>query len=162
MPVYTKALTAKLSELDPDNKDYYDQQFQIFNDDFVALTDLIAEIKKNHSGSVLIGTEPVFNYMSDALGMKMVGLGFQLSIMNDTEPSSKDVAYFEAQLTNHTAKVLIYNAQVSNPMTERMQNLAIAQGIPIVGVTETQPPGKTYLEWMRSQLNDLKEALSQE
>ena len=52
------------------------------------------------SGTAVIATEPVFNDMADALGLVMQGQGFQLSIMNDTEPAVSDVKDFENKLTN--------------------------------------------------------------
>ena len=40
-----------------------------------------------------------------------------------------------------------------------MQATATQDGIPVVGVTETEPPGKTYQAWMLDQLTSLQQAL---
>jgi hypothetical protein len=41
-----------------------------------------------------------------------------------------------------------------------MQALAKSRGIPVVGVTETQPAdAKTYVQWMLSQLTAVEAAL---
>ena len=61
---------------------------------------------------------------SQALGLKMLGLRFQLSIMNNTEPSTADIKEFQDNLTFHRAKVLIINNQIIDPLTERMQQMA--------------------------------------
>ena len=56
-------------------------------------------------------------------------------------------------------QVLVTNNQASNPIAERMQNLARASHVPVVGATETEPAGKTYQAWMLSELDALDHAL---
>ena len=89
----------------------------------------------------------------------MQGQGFQLSIMNDTEPAVSDVKDFENKLTQHQVKVLIFNNQVTNPATDRMQKIAKKAGIPVVGVSETEPLNQDYFSWMSNQLDALEKAL---
>jgi zinc/manganese transport system substrate-binding protein len=98
--------------------------------------------------------------MSDALGLKMRNGRFQLAVMNDTEPSAKEIAAFEKDLRTKAVKVLFYNSQTSGAMTERMRTIANESGVPIVGVTETEPAGKNYQQWMLSQLDALDHALA--
>ena len=40
-----------------------------------------------------------------------------------------------------------------------MRKIATDAGVPVVGVTETEPPGKDYQGWMLSQLDALDRAL---
>jgi hypothetical protein len=54
-----------------------------------------------------------------------------------------DVAAFEDDLKTHRVRLLVYNSQASDPMAERMQRLAKASHIPVVGATETEPLEKT-------------------
>jgi zinc/manganese transport system substrate-binding protein len=61
----------------------------------------------------------------------------------------------------HRVRVLLYNNQTSGPLTTNMQNLAKIAGIPVVGVSETEPPGTTYQAWMMAQLSALDAALSE-
>jgi zinc/manganese transport system substrate-binding protein len=63
------------------------------------------------------------------------------------------------QITQRKIKVLIYNEQTVTPITTNLQQEAMQQHIPIIGVTETMPPGKTYQEWMLGQLAALANAL---
>jgi zinc/manganese transport system substrate-binding protein len=80
--------------------------------------------------------------------------------MNDTEPSAADIAAFEQDLRSRAVKVLIYNRQTSDALTRHMREIAQQSGIPVVGVTETEPAGKDYQEWMRSQLDAIDRALA--
>jgi zinc/manganese transport system substrate-binding protein len=102
----------------------------------------------------------VFGYMADALGLKMRNESFQLAIMNNTEPSAHDVAAFEDDLKNHKVKVMFFNKQASDKAVERLVKLARQAHIPVVGITETEPAGKNYQDWMSTQLNDTEKALA--
>jgi zinc/manganese transport system substrate-binding protein len=133
-----------------------------FDKSLEAVNSKIAEIKAAHAGTPVTATEPVFGYMAAALGFQMQNYGFQLAVMNDTEPSFKDTSEFEKSLTSQAVKILFYNSQVSDPVTQRMQSIAKSSGVPVVGVTETQPPeSKTYAAWMLSELNGVETAFAE-
>ena len=149
------ALAAKLAEIlhQPDN-------LAAFQKELNAVTSKIAEIKSAHSGTVVTATEPVFGYMADAMGFKMENYGFQLAVMNDTEVSFKQASDFEKSLRDKSMKILFYNSQVSDPVTQRMQEIAKKNGVAVIGVSETQPPdAKNYADWMLAELNQVGTAL---
>ena len=78
------------------------------------LNDKIAAIRGKYAGTPVTASEPVFGPMADALELKMANERFQLAIMNDTEPSARDVAAFERDFKTHKVRVLFYNKQASN------------------------------------------------
>jgi len=55
--------------------------------------------------------------------------------------------------------VLLYNGQTVSPVTTRVQDAARGAGVPVVGVTETLPPGMTFQQWQLSQIRALEHAL---
>jgi zinc/manganese transport system substrate-binding protein len=67
----------------------------------------------------------------------------------------------EDHLKKHQVKLLLYNTQTVSPITTRVQQLAKQAGVPVVGVSETLPPGKWFPGWMLSQLEQIRTALSQ-
>ena len=79
--------------------------------------------------------------------------------MNDTEPSARDLAAFERDLQSRTVRVMFYNKQASNDIVRRLVELARTGGVPVVGVTETVPPGLSYQDWMLGELDDTEQAL---
>lgn len=160
MPVFVKALTERLIALDPKHKKYFIDQLQKFNHDYHPLLDKISKMKAQYQNTPVTATEPIFNYMADALGLQMHGFGFQINVMNDVEPTPAQVKNFEDELRDHTIKVLIYNHQVGNPRTQHMQDIAQQVNIPAVGVSEMLPPEKTYVQWMLDELSQLEQALS--
>jgi zinc/manganese transport system substrate-binding protein len=133
-----------------------------FEKNMGPVTDKIAEIKAAHAGTPVTATEPVFGYMADALGFKMLNYSFQVAVMNDTEPSFKDTSEYEKSLMSGAVKMLFYNSQVTDPVTQRMQTIARENHVPVVGVTETEPPeSKTYVDWMLSELNSVEKAFAE-
>ena len=157
----TKVLADTLSRLDPIHRTEYAERHAAFERSMRPLVERIAELRKGYAGSAVTATEPVFGYMADALGLKMLNGRFQLAVMNGTEPSAKDIAAFEKGLRTRTVKVLFYNSQTSSALAERMRTIAANADVPVVGVTETQPEGMTYQQWMLSQLDALGRALGE-
>jgi zinc/manganese transport system substrate-binding protein len=102
----------------------------------------------------------VFGYMAAALGFTMHNERFQRAVMNNTEPRVSDVAAFENDLRKHAVRLLIYNSQATAPAAQRLVMIARQSTIPIVGVTETEPQGKSYQDWMMGQLDAVDQALS--
>ena len=160
MPVLARHLAEALSRLDPPHRADYAERLAAFEDSMKGVRAKVSELRGKYAGTVVTATEPVFGYMADALGLKMRNARFQLAVMNDTEPSATEIAGFERDLRTHTVKVLFYNSQTSEALTERMRAIATEAKVAIVGVTETEPPGKRYQEWVLSQLAALDQALA--
>jgi len=120
----------------------------------------IAALRLRFAGRAVTATEPVFGAMFAALGMVERNAGFQRAVMNDTEPSASDIAGFETDLRTGAVAVLVFNSQVSNPIALRMERLARASGVPVLGVTETMPAGQSYQGWMLQTLDALDHAMA--
>ncbi|AYZ66143.1 cation ABC transporter substrate-binding protein [Burkholderia multivorans] len=160
MPAAARAIAAELGRADPANKADYDANLQKFVASLKPVNDKVAALRAQYKGVPVTATEPVFGYMSDAIGLDMRNQRFQLAAMNNTEASAQDVAAFEGDLRKKQVRVLIYNSQAEEPMTKRMLKIARDGGVPTVSVTETQPAGKTFQQWMAGQLDALGKALS--
>ena len=117
-------------------------------------------MRQKYSGTTVTATEPIFGYMADALGLTMRDRPFQMSVMNGTEPSASEIASFERDIKTRTVKVLFYNSQTTDDLTGRLKKLAQDSKVPIVGITETEPPGTTFQDWMMQQLDATEQALS--
>ena len=160
MPALAERLVAILAELDPAHVADYRRRLAAFERSLSPLTAKIAELRSRYRSTAVAATEPVFGYMADALGLDMHDQRFQLATMNGTEPSAADIAAFEQQLRTKAVRLLIYNAQTSDALARRLRAIARDAGVPVVGVSETEPPGKDYQEWMGSQLAAIDRALS--
>src|SRR5438445_609504 len=64
-------------------------------------------------------------------------------------------------ITVRKVKALLYNSQVTSPLTEQIRDLAVRSNVPVVAVAETIPATfKTFQEWQLAQLDDLEKALA--
>ncbi len=159
MPALAEALTKMLVAEDPAHAQGYRQREAAFLASLEPIDKKIGALRERLAGTPVTATEPVFGYMFEALGMKVMNGSFQLSVMNDTEPSASDVAAFEKSLKTGEVKLLVYNSQATDPMAERMEKIAKESHVPVIGATETEPTGKTYQAWMLSELEAVDKAL---
>lgn len=161
MPTVATAIGAALAEADRDHAEEYAAQLKATLSSLATIARRVEELKVKHAGTAVTATEPVFGPMADALALTMKNQRFQLAVMNDTEPSARDVAAFESDLNNRRVKVLIYNSQASGKLTDRLRNIASKAKIPIVGVTETMPASISYQKWLLEELEMLDKAISE-
>ena len=159
MLTLAKSLSQTLIAEDPGHTSGYEKRLARFEASLKPIQAKIAELRARLAGTPVTATEPIFGYMFDALGMRVRNQAFQRAVMNDTEPSVSDVAAFEKDLRTHQVKLLLYNSQATDPMAERMKEIASASHVPVVGATETEPPGESYQSWMMSALAAVDRAL---
>jgi zinc/manganese transport system substrate-binding protein len=159
MPAVAEALAAAFTAIDPVHAGVYSARLKTFVASLEPLDRKIAAISAQFSGVPVTASEPVFSYMATALHLTMRNQDFQRAIMNDTEPSARDVAAFERDLKTHQVRVLFFNKQASNKVVQHLVDLARASNVPVVGVTETAPPGVSYQDWMHSELDATAKAL---
>lgn len=161
MPAVAAAVTTALDAIDPSNAFYFDARKALYLDSLKPLAAKIAEMKTRFGGAPVAFTEPVAGYLAQAIGLQVLTPeGFQKSIEDGTDPAPADVAGESDLLTAKKVKVLLYNSQVTSPITSQMHDLALANGIPVVGVAETIPPAYSdYVGWQLAQMNQLEQAL---
>jgi zinc/manganese transport system substrate-binding protein len=160
MPAVASAIADALSKADAAHASEYAARLKATLSSLATVTQRVAQLKAKHAGAAVTATEPVFGPMADALGLVMRNQRFQLAMMNDTEPSARDIATFERDLKDRKVKVLIYNNQVSEKLTERLRELANRSKVPVVGVSETMPPKTSFQDWLLGELDALDKALS--
>jgi len=160
MPKVAGAISDAFVKADPAHADEYRERLAKTLASIAAVAKRAADLKRKFSGMPVTATEPVFGAMADALGLVMRNQRFQRAVMNDTEPSAREIAAFENDLREHRVKVLFYNSQVSAKLTDRLRSIAVDAKIPVVGISETMPPGSSYQNWLLNELDTLDKALS--
>ncbi len=160
MKAAAKALVADLVAVDPAHKAAYEQGEARFLASLKPLDDKIATMRKSFAGTPVTASEPVFGYQAKLIGLNVHNERYALAVMNNAEPTPSEVAAFENDLKGRKVKAMLYNAQASEPAVAKLVQLAKDNGIPVVGVSETEPKDSTYQAWMMGQLNALDRALS--
>jgi zinc/manganese transport system substrate-binding protein len=159
MPAVASAVATALSAADPAHKDGYAARLNAFLASLAPMNEKIAAVRGKYAGTAVTATEPVFGYMAQALQLQVRNERFQLAVQNDTEPSARDLAAIEQDLKTHKVRILFYNKQASDNLVQHLLDIARAAKIPVVGVTETAPPGQSYQDWMLNQLDETQRAL---
>ncbi|HLI06374.1 MAG TPA: zinc ABC transporter substrate-binding protein [Ktedonobacteraceae bacterium] len=156
-----KAMANALIKVDSAHASFYNQNLASFEQSLTSIQQTLAHMKAKYTGTPVGLTEDIFLYQAMPLGLNVLTpLAFQRAIAEGNDPPADTVVTANAQITQHKIKVLIYNEQTVTPITTNLQNEAKQAHIPIVGVTETMPPDKTYQTWMLAQLATLAAALS--
>jgi zinc/manganese transport system substrate-binding protein len=162
MPAVANAIAADLAAFQPAHAAYFRTNAAAFIASLTAWNNAIAAFKAAYPATPVATTEPVADYMLQAVGAdNMTPWALQADIMNGTDPSAQDVAVERNLFTQHKVKVFLYNQQVTDSLTESFIALAQANGVPVVGVYETMPvPGYDYQSWMLAEVQDLSKAVA--
>jgi zinc/manganese transport system substrate-binding protein len=161
MLLVTRWITDFLVRADPGSARSYQNGLLLFETSYKPFPEKVASLRTRFAGTPIAVTEPIFGYMAEALGFKILtSEQFQKAIEEGQDPPARALAEMTEQLRKHQVKVLIYNLQTVSPVTDRIRKDAGRLGIPIIPVSETLPPGLSYQRWMLKQLDELEVALN--
>lgn len=161
MPAVAKAVGDALAELKPAQASVFHANAEKFVASLKPWNDAIAAFKAKYKDIPIATTEPVADYLLQAMGFKLM-TPFTLSkaIMDGADPAPQDVTIQKDLFANHKVQVFAYNQQVANDLTKSFLEDAKKAGIPVVGVYETMPtPGYDYQSWMLAEVNALEKAV---
>jgi zinc/manganese transport system substrate-binding protein len=161
MPAVAKAVADDLSKLAPAQGSYFEANLKRFDESLKPWTAAIASFKSHYEGTPIAVTEPVADYMLQAIGCDVATpFSLQAAVMNGTDPSPQDVSTQNALFSGHKVKVFVYNQQVTDSLTQSFLSLAEKNGIPVVGVYETMPAGYYYQSWMVAEVEAVRQAVA--
>jgi zinc/manganese transport system substrate-binding protein len=162
MPKVADAIAADLSRIEPQHAAYFRGNAQEFTRSLATWDAALSQFAHAYRNVKVASTEPVADYLLSAAGAdNLTPWSFQAAVMNGTDPSPQDVAVEKALLSQRKVSVLVYNEQVTDPLTESLITLADANHISVVGVYETMPqPGYGYQSWMLAETSALSRAIA--
>ncbi|WP_273726939.1 metal ABC transporter solute-binding protein [Leuconostoc mesenteroides] len=149
-------LATELGKKDPKNRDYYKKNAKKYGASLKPVNDLITKISKKSDGQTVAQTEPVFEYMLDALGYKIMDTDFSEAIEKGNDPSPATLAALKSAITNHKIAFFVNNTQTSSSTVSNLIDLAKKNDIPVVNVTETIPNGENYVSWKLKELKAIE------
>jgi zinc/manganese transport system substrate-binding protein len=162
MPAISQAIVDALKKLDPADSATFDGNLSTFKGSLAPLQQGIDAINAAYKGTPVALTETIYLYQSTPEGLNVLTpFEFMKAIAEGNDPPADTVTAINNEIGQKQAKILIYNVQTVTPVTTNVENQARQQNIPVVPVSETMPPGKTYQSWMMDQLNALAAALRQ-
>jgi zinc/manganese transport system substrate-binding protein len=160
LPKVASAVGHALETLDPAHAGTFRANERRFVASLRPIERAIGSIRSAYRGVAVASTEPVAGYLLAAAGLQeSAPESFTRAIEAGSEPSPQVTAAMNDELIQHRVAVLIYNTQTVDRITEQLQTTAKEAGIPVVGVSETEPPGTSFQRWQLSQVQALQVAL---
>ncbi len=161
MPPVAEAMADDLAALQPTHAAYFQARLTTFDSSLTPWMRAIAAFKATYGGTPVATTEPVADYLLEAMGaINRTPFQFQTDIMSGVDPAPQDVSLENSFFTDHTVKVFCYNQQVVDALTTSIRLGALKAGVPVVGVYETMPtPGYDYQSWMLAEVKAIQKAV---
>lgn len=150
-----QALVKRFSTLRPKERQLFEKNGRKNMRQFQQLQQQVQQLKASFSEKQVMITEPVFNDVLSALDVKVVNPDFAQDIEEGADPKPAELQTMLSQLKQRKVAFLVVNRQVESPLIDELIQTAKKAGVPIVTVTETMPPHRTYLTWMTEQLAQL-------
>lgn len=162
MPAVAKAVGDALADMDPAQATYFHANAEKFIGSLKPWNAAITAFKAKYDKTPIAVTEPVADYMLEAMGFNILTpFTLQKAIMDGTDPAPQDVTTQNDLLKSNKVKVFAYNQQVTDALTKSFLDASKKAGIPVVGVYETMPtPGYTYQTWMLAEVAALQKAVT--
>ncbi|MFR9752839.1 metal ABC transporter solute-binding protein, Zn/Mn family [Nocardia sp. 004] len=159
--VVAERIATQLGELDPDHAAAYTERAQAFRNQLTDIAAITGKLAAEQPGTPVLQTEPLAYYLLRAAGAEdLTPHEFQEAIEQETDPAPAAFAATRDLLTDKRVRVLVFNAQTSDKITEELRDIASDAGIAIVEVTETIPEGMDYLQWQTANAQAFAAAVS--
>lgn len=156
-----RTIASDLSGVDPRHATAYRRNASRFIASLAPIDAEIASLRRRFAGVPFAYTERVPGYLTSTIGLALkTPEAFSKASEAGTDPPPQSVATMRSLITGHRIRLLLYNSQASSQASASIRDLAGSDGIPVVGVSETSPPGQSYEQWQLGQLHQIDVALS--
>ena len=157
------AITRDYIALDRKDAAYFRARARSFTTKALAEYEhLVARIERRFGGTPVGASESIFAPLAQALGLKLITPStFLDAISEGAEPTARDKATIDRQISERAIRLWVFNSQNSTPDVARLTAEARAKHIPVVSITETlSPANATFEQWQVRQLKALLRALA--
>ncbi|MEV0034165.1 zinc ABC transporter substrate-binding protein [Nocardia sp. NPDC050793] len=153
-------IAGALGEIDSAHAADYIARAAAFKSQLAGITAATGTLAAQHPKTPVLQTEPLAYYLLRAAGAEdRTPHEFQEAIEQETDPAPAAVAETRDLLTGKQVRALVYNVQTQDKITRDLRELAEANGVAVVEVTETLPEGMDYIQWQTKNTEALAEAL---
>jgi zinc/manganese transport system substrate-binding protein len=161
MAAVADRIAVDLAAIQPAHAGYFSANAAAFDRSLRPWYQALAAFKRKFPGTAVAVTEPVGDYLLQAAGVTIrTPLAMQLDVMNGTDPAPQNISLENQLISQHRVRVLLYNEQVTDTLTQTFLNGAANARMPVVGVYETMPTGYTYQGWMLAEARALERAVA--
>jgi zinc/manganese transport system substrate-binding protein len=157
---FATRLAEQLKTLDPDNSSEYTANLEAFLVGIEALEDRAAEVAGSVSGSKVISSEPVADYLLAELGLENITPdSFSQAIEEELDVSPSDLLEIQNLISTNSVDLFVVNIQTGSVQIDELIKLAEASGVTVIQVSELLPEGLGYLAWMEQNIAAIEAGL---
>jgi zinc/manganese transport system substrate-binding protein len=154
------SLAAKMGELEPGSAAQFTANAAAFKSGVDGLNARLAALKGKAAGAPVAVTEPVPVYLLEAAGLENRTPEDYTAAIEEGSDVPPAVLKAATELAGSAdIRFLAYNEQTEGPQTEALKKAAEAAGVPVLDFSETLPEGKTYLQWMTDNVDNVSKVL---
>ncbi|GAC1488769.1 MAG: zinc ABC transporter substrate-binding protein [Pseudarthrobacter sp.] len=154
------SMAAKMGELEPGSTAQFTANAATFKSGVDGLSARLAALKAKTGGAPVAVTEPVPVYLLEAAGLQNRTPEDYTAAIEEGSDVPPAVLKAATELAGSAdIRFLAYNDQTAGPQTEALKKAAQAAGVPVVDFSETLPEGKTYLQWMTDNVDNVSKVL---
>jgi zinc/manganese transport system substrate-binding protein len=153
-------LASRLGELEPGSAATFTANAGTFKSELDELAGKLGALKTAAAGEKVAVTEPVPLYLLADAGLENATPEDYTAAVEEGSDVPPAVLKAATDLVaSKSVRFLAYNGQTEGPQTEALRKAAETAGVPVVDFSETLPEGKTYLQWMTDNVNNVSKVL---
>ncbi|GAC1321311.1 MAG: metal ABC transporter solute-binding protein [Thermoleophilaceae bacterium] len=158
---FARAAGGALVKADPKHAPAYRAGTRRVISSLASIDSQIRALRARFAGTPIAYTERVPGYLTARMGLvQLTPPEFARASEGGSDPSPQSVATMRDLVLGHRIRALLYNTQASSRAAGAIRELARTSGVPVVGISETSPPGISYQAWQLAQLHAIATALS--
>ncbi|WP_200900767.1 metal ABC transporter solute-binding protein, Zn/Mn family [Pseudarthrobacter siccitolerans] len=154
------SLASRFGELEPESAAAFTANAGTFKSELDELAGKLGGLKTAAAGDKVAVTEPVPLYLLADAGLEnATPEDYTAAIEEGSDVPPAVLKAATDLVASKSVRFLAYNAQTEGPQTEALKKAAETAGVPVVDFSETLPEGKTYLQWMTDNVNNVSKIL---
>ncbi len=157
---FATRLAEQLKTLDPDNAAQYTANLEEFLVGIKSLEERAAAVAGSVSGAKVISSEPVADYLLAELGLtNITPESFSQAIEEELDVSPADLLEIQNLISTNSVDLFVVNIQTGSVQIDALVELAEANGVAVIQVSELLPEGLGYLAWMEQNISAIEAGL---
>jgi zinc/manganese transport system substrate-binding protein len=157
---FATRLADQLKLLDPENSAEYSANLAAFVAQIGTLEESSAAIAGSVTGTKVISSEPVADYLLDKLGLtNITPESFSQAIEEELDVSPADLLEIQNLISTKSVDLFVVNIQTGSVQIDSLIKLAETSGVAVVQMSELLPEGLSYVEWMQQNITAIEQGL---
>jgi zinc/manganese transport system substrate-binding protein len=157
---FATRLAEQLKTLDAENSAEYTANLEEFLVGIEDLEQRASAVAESVSGARVISSEPVADYLLDELGLtNITPESFYQAIEEELDVSPADLLEIQNLISSKSVELFVVNIQTGSVQIDALIELAEANGVAVIQVSELLPEGLSYVAWMEQNISEIEAGL---